>query len=73
MVDGDRRHRIMLAHARAAVHDQLRIARRFYADPRLRGPLVVIWVASFGGALHAPVTTFYYLKLGATAADIGPS
>jgi hypothetical protein len=32
----------------------------------LRGPMLVIWGASFGGALHAPVTTFFYLKLGAT-------
>jgi len=33
--------------------------------------MMTIWVASFGGALHAPVTTFFYLQLGATEMDIG--
>ena len=26
-------------------------------------PLLVIWVASFGGALHSPVTVYYYLEV----------
>lgn len=42
-----------------------------WRDPRFRPPLIVIWVASFGGALHAPVTTFFCLKVGATDQDLG--
>jgi MFS family permease len=42
-----------------------------WRDPRFRPPLIVIWVASFGGALHAPVTTFFCLKVGATDEDLG--
>lgn len=56
---------------RDAASSQYELLHFLLADPRLRPPLLVIWVASFGGALHAPVTTFFYLKLGATEADIG--
>jgi hypothetical protein len=34
-------------------------------------PMLVIWVASFGGALHAPVSTFYYMAIGASETDLG--
>ena len=43
----------------------------FWRDKAFRAPMLVIWVASFGGALHAPVTTYFYLEVGATATDIG--
>lgn len=33
---------------------------------RFREPVVVIWVASFGSALHYPVTFYYLLEVGAT-------
>ena len=50
---------------------QWRTALQFYGDRRTRTPILIIWVASFGGALHASVTTFFYLELGATEIQIG--
>ena len=29
-------------------------------------PMLGIWVASFGGALHGPVTTYFQVELGAS-------
>jgi MFS family permease len=59
----------------AAVGDTVTAQRELvvflWNDPRFRPPLIVIWVASFGGALHAPVTTFFCLKVGATDEDLG--
>ena len=43
--------------------DQLHLARRLFADVRFRAPLLIIWVAAFGGALHDAVTSFYYMSL----------
>ena len=51
--------------------DQSHTLSEFWHDPRFRAPMIVIWVATFGGALHAPVTSYYYLKLGASPTDIG--
>ena len=56
------------AEAFAAQRDLLAF---LYKDPRFRAPLIVIWVASFGGALHSSVTTYFYLKVGASETDIG--
>jgi len=42
-----------------------------YLTPQYRSPMLVIWVGSFGGALHAPVTSFFYLAVGASEHDIG--
>ena len=42
-----------------------------WRDDRFRTPMLVIWVASFGGALHAPVSTFYYMAIGASETDLG--
>lgn len=53
------------------VNEQSVLVRQFWLDDRFRVPMIVIWVASFGGALHDPVTTFFYLKIGATTTDIG--
>ena len=61
----------MLASVRATATAQRELLLFLWRDPRFRPPLIVIWVASFGGALHAPVTTFYQLKLGASDEDIG--
>lgn len=36
-----------------------------------RAPILIIWVASLGGALHAPVTTYYLLEVGASQMDVG--
>lgn len=34
-------------------------------------PMLSIWVASFGAAEHAPVTTYFLMELGATATQLG--
>eukprot|EP00927_Polykrikos_kofoidii_P031847 TRINITY_DN27288_c0_g2_i1.p1 TRINITY_DN27288_c0_g2~~TRINITY_DN27288_c0_g2_i1.p1 ORF type:complete len:572 (+),score=74.06 TRINITY_DN27288_c0_g2_i1:39-1718(+) len=51
--------------------DQAAMVRLFLKDRRMRTPMVAIWVASFGGALHDPITTFFTLELGATTTQIG--
>eukprot|EP01061_Rhynchopus_euleeides_P042983 TRINITY_DN7498_c0_g1_i2.p1 TRINITY_DN7498_c0_g1~~TRINITY_DN7498_c0_g1_i2.p1 ORF type:complete len:509 (+),score=105.53 TRINITY_DN7498_c0_g1_i2:200-1726(+) len=56
---------------RDRVAEQLAVAQHFLDEDVFRGAIIMIWVASFGSALHAPVTTFYYLALGATELDIG--
>jgi MFS family permease len=43
----------------------------FLNNPSTRTPTIVLYVASFGGALHAAVTTFFYLSIGASTIDIG--
>jgi MFS family permease len=50
---------------------QIRTLRLFLSHAPTRTPAIVLYVASFGGALHAAVTTYYYLAVGATATDIG--
>ena len=57
--------------AKSSLLAQAALAREFWIDRRFRAPMVVVWVAVWGSALHDPVTTFYYLKLGASAIDIG--
>ena len=36
-----------------------------------RTPMVVTWMAVFGGALHTPVVTFFFLKLEMTPVEMG--
>lgn len=55
----------------AVFRDQWAMAQTFYNDPRTRTPILIIWVASFGGALHASVTTYFYIECGASDMDIG--
>jgi len=43
----------------------------FLNNPSTRTPTIVLYVASFGGALHAAVTTFFYLSIGASTLEIG--
>ena len=43
--------------------EQWGVARSFWRDRRTRTPILMVWVASFGGALHASVTTYYYLEV----------
>ena len=50
---------------------QRETALELLRDSRFRAPLISIYVATAGGALHDPVTTFYYLKLGASTAQLG--
>jgi hypothetical protein len=33
--------------------------------------VLTVWFAFFGGSLHSPVTTFFYMQLDATNTDIG--
>jgi MFS family permease len=47
------------------------LAARFSTSPVLRVPVRLLWVAVFGGALHAPCTTYFYLAVGATDQEIG--
>ena len=60
-----------LSLLRKTYEDQRRLLRLLWGDYRFRIPLLVIWVASFGGALHAPVTTYFYLEVGASETAIG--
>ena len=57
-----------LADAMAGQWEQL---QHFWCTPSLRIPIINIWVATFGGALHGPCTTFFMLELGLTTAQIG--
>ena len=34
-------------------------------------PMLGIWFASLGGALHAPVTTYFQVELGASTVELG--
>jgi hypothetical protein len=47
-----------------AAGTQANVAKNFFSDARFRDPVLIIWVASFGSALHAPVTTYYLLEVG---------
>ena len=38
---------------------------------KFRAPILMIWVASFGAALHSPVNTYFYMELGLTPSMIG--
>jgi MFS family permease len=60
------------------VHEAFRIlatqyylALRLFSDVRFRAPILIIWVATFGGSLHDAVTTFFMLKLGADEVVVG--
>ena len=61
----------LAAAAREALLTQARELERFWHTPALRLPMLCVWTASFGGALHYPCTTYFYLLLGATKRDIG--
>lgn len=56
----------------AVLHDQVSIANAFYMNPKTRTPILIIWIASFGSALHSSVTTYFYIECaGASDMDIG--
>lgn len=61
----------MVSTIGAAVRAQWAAAVMFWQTPLFRYPMLVVWVASIGGALHEPVITFFYLRLGATDIDVG--
>eukprot|EP00966_Prymnesium_polylepis_P047762 1106364-Prymnesium_polylepis.1 len=54
-----------------ACRDNARLATHFWQSAPLRVPVLLLWVAVFGGALHAPVTTFFYISVGASSEQIG--
>ena len=56
---------------KSILQTQLQTLRLFLDNPSTRTPTIVTYVASFGGALHAAVTTFFYLSIGASTTDIG--
>eukprot|EP01063_Lacrimia_lanifica_P041468 TRINITY_DN9691_c0_g1_i1.p1 TRINITY_DN9691_c0_g1~~TRINITY_DN9691_c0_g1_i1.p1 ORF type:complete len:517 (+),score=149.42 TRINITY_DN9691_c0_g1_i1:88-1638(+) len=53
------------------VHDQWELVKDFMRDEMFRAPVLALWLAVAGGSLHAPVTPFFYLELGATYETIG--
>ena len=55
----------------SVLKQQLRVVHYFFSDTRMAVPMWIIWVASFGGSLHAPVTTFFLLELDLTEIQIG--
>jgi hypothetical protein len=62
--------RALTASVGATATAQRELLLFLWRDPRFRPPLIVIWVASFGGALHAPVTTFFCLKVSPCRATL---
>ncbi|CAK0844416.1 unnamed protein product [Prorocentrum cordatum] len=40
-------------------------------DRRFRGPMLALWMSDFGGSIHGPVITFFFLELGASPFDVG--
>jgi len=61
----------IVSKANAVLKEQWAMAHNFYGNPSTRTPILIIWVASFGGALHSSVTTYFYLEVGANNMDIG--
>ena len=57
--------------ARTVLHTQKHTLRLFLSNPSTRTPVVVLYVAALGGSLHAAVTTYFYLAIGASSTDIG--
>ena len=55
----------------SSFHQHVFMARYFATHSKLSIPIAIIWVASFGGSLHAPVTTFFLLDLGVDEVQIG--
>ena len=56
---------------RSFAWQQLCMAKYFATHAKLAVPIFIIWVASFGGSLHSPVTTFFLLDLGISEVQIG--
>eukprot|EP00756_Hemistasia_phaeocysticola_P002834 Hpha_TRINITY_DN11912_c0_g2::TRINITY_DN11912_c0_g2_i2::g.20869::m.20869 len=56
---------------RDAALSQWQLVQRWSADPSLRPAMIAIWLASFGGAIHEPVTPYFYRALGVSDTQIG--
>ena len=61
----------MFADVGAALAAQGYWVRYFLSTGALRWPVVTIWVATFGGALHEPVTPYFRKDLGFSPEDVG--
>jgi len=57
--------------ARLALARHADLVRTIVRRRELLVPMLSIWVASFGGGEHAPVTTYFLLELGATMTQLG--
>ena len=57
------------------VREQYSLLASMVRRQELFVPMLGIWVASFGGALHAPVTTYFQVEVGAStvASPLFPS
>ena len=55
----------------SACRDNARLASHFWLSSSLRIPVLLLWVAVFGGSLHAPVTTYFYISVGASTDQVG--
>jgi len=53
------------------IQTQKKTLHLFISNPSTRTPVIVLYVATFGGSLHSAVTTYFYLEIGATEIDIG--
>eukprot|EP00931_Biecheleriopsis_adriatica_P117046 TRINITY_DN92601_c0_g1_i1.p1 TRINITY_DN92601_c0_g1~~TRINITY_DN92601_c0_g1_i1.p1 ORF type:complete len:495 (+),score=84.07 TRINITY_DN92601_c0_g1_i1:119-1603(+) len=68
---GSSRLAALASNSREAVKQQAAFAYMLVKDGRFRGPMLCLWFEDFGGSLHMPVLTFFFLESGATAVDIG--
>jgi len=64
-----------LSYATSNINDIIQTQKKtlhlFISNPSTRTPIIVLYVATFGGSLHSAVTTYFYLEIGATEIDIG--
>lgn len=60
-----------MEHVHRACGEQARLVATMVRRKELFVPMLGIWVASFGGALHAPVTTYFHMEVGASTSQIG--
>lgn len=60
-----------MEQVRHAASEQLGLLGIMVRRTELFVPMLGIWVATFGGALHAPVSTYFQMEVGATMSQIG--
>ena len=55
-----------MAMLRDACREQAALVRELWQNRRTRAPFEVVCLAAFGSSLHEAVTSFFYLRLGAS-------
>jgi hypothetical protein len=60
-----------MAMLRDACREQAALVRELWQNRRTRAPFEVVCLAAFGSSLHEAVTSFFYLRLGASTTDVG--